>query len=141
MESFFKRLLLNHKIKKLNNNAVTEKGTIQPLADTIKRKIDNLFIFPPYSKNLKTGFFHLIESSKFMVSGFADNGAVHGKSETHIISPIDFYSVVSFIITLIKLLLTYEIKITSQALILSNNERIALKCLRQNKKRLFNRGY
>ena len=108
-ESFFKRFLLNHKIKTLHDGKVTEDGTVSNLAETMKQNITNLFDFPKYSKNLDTkGFFHLLESSKFIISGLANPAASHGKSSPPNITLDEVKVATSFLIMMINTLLPFE---------------------------------
>ncbi|MFX0135516.1 MAG: hypothetical protein ACFFDN_17865 [Candidatus Hodarchaeota archaeon] len=109
LESFFKKLLLNHKIKKLHDGKTeTDKGTINPLAQTVRINITNIFEFPKYSKNMNQGFESLLEASKFIVSGLADEGGSHGKSESPEVKLKEVKAIESFIILLINLLLSFE---------------------------------
>jgi len=109
LESFFKKFLINHKIDNLYDNKKTDEGTVSNLAETIKRNISKLFTFPKYSKNLDDkGFLHLIESSKYIVSGLANSGASHGKSTNISIKIEDVKVAFSFIILLINTLLPFE---------------------------------
>lgn len=79
LEAFYKILLLNHRITILTNKKATEDGTVYPLVETLKKNINAIFIFPHYSKNLEHAINHLIDSGRFLVSGYANNGSVHGK--------------------------------------------------------------
>ena len=109
LEAFYKRLLLNHNIQTLNNGTNTEDGTVDPLAQTIKTNISNLFDPPSYSKNLDThGLPQLIESSKFIISGLANPGGSHGKSKPPKVSPQEVRIAESFLIMLINVLLPLE---------------------------------
>ncbi len=108
-ESFFKRFLLNHKIETLHDGKKTEDGTVWPLAETMRQNITNLFKFPKYSKNLDTkGFYYLLESSKFIISGLASTAASHGKSKPHIITLDEVKVATSFLIMMINTLLPFE---------------------------------
>lgn len=107
-ESFFKRFLLNHKIKTLYDGKKTEDGTVSNLAETLKQNITNLFDFPKYSKNIDTkGFYHLLESSKFIISGLANPAASHGKSTPPNITLDDVKVASSFLIMMINTLLPF----------------------------------
>lgn len=107
-ESFFKRFLLNHKINTLHDGKKTEDGTVSNLAETMKQNITNLFDFPKYSKNLDTkGFYHLLESSKFIISGLANPAASHGKSTPPNITLDDIKVANSFLIMMINTLLPF----------------------------------
>jgi len=108
LESFFKRFLKNHKIHKLYDDIETEKGTVNPLAETIKKNIDKLFKFPKYSKNMELGIKQLLEASKYMVSGLADDGGAHGKSITPKVNIKTVKAVQSFLLLLINSLLPFE---------------------------------
>lgn len=108
LESFFKRLLINHKIDKLVDGKETEKGTVNPLAETIKKNIEKLFKFPLYSKNMELGIKNLLEASKYMVSGLADDGGAHGKSVIPKVKIKDVKAVQSFLLLLFNSLLPFE---------------------------------
>ena len=109
LESFFKRFLLNHGIKKLIDNKDTEDGIVTNLAETLKQNMNLLFKFPSYSKNLDDkGYFHLIESSKYIISGLANPAASHGKSSVPKIKIDEVKVAVSFLILLINTLLPFE---------------------------------
>lgn len=107
-ESFFKRFLLNHKITLLHDGKKTEDGTVSNLAETIKRNITNLFDFPKYSQNLdNSGFYHLLESSKFIISGLANQAGSHGKSKPPKINLEDVEVAISFLIMMINTILPF----------------------------------
>ncbi len=108
LESFFKRLLKNHKIHKLYDGTETEKGTVNPLAVTIKKNIDKLFKFPKYSKNMELGVKQLLEASKYMISGVADDGGAHGKSVIPKVKMKTVQAVQSFLLLLFNSLLPFE---------------------------------
>jgi len=108
LESFFKRLLLNHNINTLYDGQPTEKGTINPVAETVRTNINSIFSFPPYSKNMETGFNKLIETSKYIVSGLADDGGAHGKSNPSKVDMKTVKATESFIILLINTILPFE---------------------------------
>lgn len=109
LESFYKRFLINHGITTLNNGNNTEDGTIVPLAETIKQNIPNLFTFPTYSRNLDTqGYKNLIESSKFIISGMANQAGSHGKSSPPKVNLDDVKVAESFLVMLINTILPFE---------------------------------
>ncbi len=109
LESFYKRFLINHGINTLHNGKNTEDGVVSPLAQTIKNNINILFTFPSYSNNLDShGIPHLIESSKFMISGMANPGGSHGKSSIPNVKKRDVKVAESFLILLINTLLPFE---------------------------------
>ncbi len=109
LESFYKRLLLNHSINTLSNNRNTEDGTVNPLAQTVKNKISTLFDFPSYSNNLDTqGFPQLIESSKYIISGMANPGGSHGQNIPPKIKLSEVRIAESYLLMLINVLLQFE---------------------------------
>ena len=108
LESFFKRFLRNHKINELIDGNKTEKGTINPLAETVKKNIEKLFIFPNYSKNMELGIKQILEASKYMVSGLADDGGAHGKSVIPKVQIKTVRAVQSFLFLLFNSLLPFE---------------------------------
>ncbi|MGB5910962.1 MAG: hypothetical protein WBH31_07215 [Promethearchaeia archaeon] len=83
-------------------------GTVSPLTETIRKNIFNIFKFPKYSKNMEIGFKHLLESSKFIVSGLADDGGAHGKSILPKVKLSTLKANLSFIILLINTILPFE---------------------------------
>jgi len=108
LEALYKRLLLNYKIKKLFDGEDTDKGTVSNLAQTVRNYINKLFKFPSYSKNLDTqGFFHLIESSKHVISGLANSGGSHGRSKPPKVRKDDVNVAQSYLILLINTLLPF----------------------------------
>ena len=108
LESFYKRLLLNHGINTLYDGKPTEKGTINSVAETVRKNIGAIFSFPSYSKNMETGFNKLIEASKNIVSGLADDGGAHGKSKPPKVHIETVKAAESFIILLINTTLPFE---------------------------------
>ncbi len=109
LESFYKRFLINHGIKTLHDLKNTEDGNVSNLAQTIKNNINTLFTFPSYSQNLDSqGIPHLIESSKFMISGLANPGGSHGKSTKPTVKKSEVKAAESFLILLINTLLPFE---------------------------------
>lgn len=108
LESFYKRLLLNHGINILYDGRPTENGTINPVAETVRKNIGAIFSFPSYSKNMITGFNKLIEASKNIVSGLADDGGAHGKSNPPKVDMDTVKATESFLILLINTLLPFE---------------------------------
>lgn len=109
LESFYKRFLINHGIRTLDNGKNTEDGTVVPLAETVKKNIPNLFTFPIYSRNLDTqGYKNLIESSKSIISGMANQAGSHGKSSPPKVNLEDVKVAESFLIMLINTILPFE---------------------------------
>ncbi len=109
LESFYKRFLINHRITTLHDGKNTEDGVVSNLAQTIKNNINTLFTFPSYSHNLDSqGVPHLIESSKFMISGLANPGGSHGKSTKPTVKKSEVKVAESFLILLINTLLPFE---------------------------------
>ncbi len=89
----------------LHDGKKTEDGTVSNLAETMKQNMTNLFNFPKYSKNLDSkGLYHLIESSKFIISGLTNPAASHGRSSPPNTNLDDLKVVVSFLIMMINTL-------------------------------------
>lgn len=78
------------------------------MAETVRKNIANIFSFPPYSKNMVAGFKGLIQASKNIISGLADDGGAHGKSKHPKVGMKTVKAAESFIILLINSLLPFE---------------------------------
>ena len=100
---------MNHGITLLSDDKKTEDGTVAPLAESMKKNIPHLFSFPNYSQNLDTsGFYHLLESSKFVISGLANQGGSHGKQNPPKVKLEDVKVAVSYLIMMINTILPFE---------------------------------
>ena len=112
LEAFFKRLLLNHKIKEIQRMGKTVKtkdGDVVALAETIRKNIFKIFKFPEYSKNMETSVKSLIEGSKFFISGMANPTGSHGQNKIPKVKLNDAKAAESFLILLINSLVPFEI--------------------------------
>lgn len=111
LESFFKTLLLNHKIKEIEKRGrfiKTEESDVSILAEAIRKNINNLFNFPKYSNNLDLAIKALIESSKFFVSGMANPAGSHGQPKKPKVKFKDAKAAESFLVLLFNSLIPFE---------------------------------
>jgi len=111
LEAFFKRLLLNHKIRQIDRKGKTiktEEGDAAILAEAIRKNIVKIFEFPKYSKNIEESVRSLLESSKFFISGMANPAGSHGQNIKVKVKLKEVKAAESYLILLFNSLIPFE---------------------------------